>query len=256
MQYFIHRPAPPLSCSIELVWYNRGYSVDHRRERVLPNGRFQLIIDLSGGFEPIVVGMRSEYTMLETATLQHIISVVFWPGGTHEFFEVPAEAFYNEVVPLEQVWGAEVPWLRDRLRDAPTPAEKFQVLEAALLRRRSERRRLHAAVRHALGRFGRDAHIGSVRDVTQETGVSRRHLARLFREQVGITPKLYCRIRRFQRVVHGIAAGAEVDWTDVALAGGYCDQAHLGHEFRAFSGITPGDYLASDRPHVNHVAVD
>jgi AraC-like DNA-binding protein len=256
MRYFIHRPAPPLNGSIELVWYNLGYSVEHRRERALPNGRFQLIIDLSGGFEPIVVGMRSEYTMLETATLQHIISVVFWPGGTHEFFDVPAEAFYDAVVPLEQVWGAEAPWLRDRLLDAPTPAEKFQVLEAALLRRRSERRQLHAAVRHALGRFRRDAHIDSVRTVTQETGVSRRHLARLFREQVGITPKLYCRIHRFQRVVHRIGKGAGVDWADVALAGGYCDQAHLAHEFRAFSGMTPSDYAASERPHVNHVAVD
>jgi hypothetical protein len=76
MRYFIHRPAPPLSSSIELVWYNVGYSVDHRRERALPNGRFQLIIDLSGGFDPSVVGMRSEYAMLETATLQHVNHVV------------------------------------------------------------------------------------------------------------------------------------------------------------------------------------
>jgi hypothetical protein len=41
---FIHRPAPPLGCSIELVWYNEGYPAAHRRERSLPNGRFQLII--------------------------------------------------------------------------------------------------------------------------------------------------------------------------------------------------------------------
>ena len=154
------------------------------------------------------------------------------------------------------MWGAEAPWLRDRLRDAPTPAEKFQVLEAALVRRRSAHRTLHAAVRYALGRIGRDARIGSVHDVTKETGVSRSYLARLFREQVGITPKLYCRIHRFQRVVRRIAAGAEVDWTDVALAGGYCDQAHFGHEFRAFCGMTPSEYAASYRPHVNHVVVD
>ena len=253
---FIHRPAPPLACSIEHVWYNEHYQVAHRRERALPNGRFQLIIDLSGGFEPIVVGMRSEYAVLETATLQHIVSVVFRPGGTREFFDVPADAFYNDVVPLEQVWGADAAWLRDRLRDAPTPAEKFRVLDAVLLRRRSERRQLHAAVRHALGRFGHDAHIRSVLEVTKETGVSRRHLAQLFRQQVGITPKLYCRVHRFQRVVQRISAGAAVDWADVALAGGYCDQAHFSNEFRDFSGMTPGDYLASDRPYVNHVVVD
>jgi AraC-like DNA-binding protein len=253
---FIHQPGPPLGCSIEHVWYNEHYQVAHRRERALPNGRFQLIIDLSGGFEPIVVGMRSEYALLETATLQHVMSVVFRPGGTREFFDLPADAFYNGVVPLEQVWGADALWLRDRLRDAPTPAEKFRVMDAALLRRRSERRQLHAAVRHALGRFGRDAHIRSVLAVTKETGVSRRHLAQLFRQQVGITPKLYCRVHRFQRVVQRISAGAAVDWADVALAGGYCDQSHFANEFRDFSGMTPGDYLASDRPYVNHVVED
>jgi AraC-like DNA-binding protein len=253
---FIHRPAPPLGCSIDHVWYNEHYQVGHRRERALPNGRFQLIIDLSGGFEPIVVGMQSEYALLETAALQHIMSVVFWPGGTCEFFDVPADAFYNDKVPLEQVWGADAPRLRDRLRDAPTPAEKFRVLDAALLRRRSQRRQLHAAVRHALGRFAHDAHIRSVLEVTKETGVSRRHLAQLFRQQVGITPKLYCRIHRFQRVVQRAFAGASVDWVEVALAGGYCDQAHLSNEFRDFSGMTPGDYLASDHPFANHVVED
>jgi AraC-like DNA-binding protein len=254
--FVIHRPAPPLDSSIEMFWYVESYPAVHRRERALPNGRFQLIIDLSEGFEPLVVGMRSQYTVLETAALQHIMSVVFWPGGTRALFGVPADAFYDEAVPLDCVWGADAARLRDRLREARTAAEKFCVLEAVLRRHRSQRLELHAAVRHALGRFQHEAHIRSVLDVTKETGLSRRRFAQLFREQVGITPKLYCRIHRFQRVVRRIASGAPVDWAEVALAGGYCDQAHLANEFRDFSGITPSAYLGSDRPFVNHVAMD
>src|SRR5713226_4404245 len=101
-----HRPAPPLDGLIEMFWYIDSYPVVHRKERALPNGRFQLIIDLSENFEPIVVGMQSHYAVLETSTLQHTMSIVFRPGGTHELFGVPADAFYNEVVPLEQLWGA------------------------------------------------------------------------------------------------------------------------------------------------------
>src|ERR1700704_562307 len=55
-----------------------------------------------------------------------------------------------------------------------------------------------------------------------------------------------CRLHRFQDVSRQIALGAPVDWTDLALAGGYCDQAHLAHEFRDFSGISPTAYLASE----------
>src|SRR5262249_58525693 len=89
--------------------------------------------------------------------------------------------------------------------------------------------------------------IRSVLDVAREAGLSRRRFAQLFREQVGLTPKLYCRLCRFQGVLRQISLSAPVDWADLALAGGYCDQAHLANEFRHFSGISPSAYVASNR---------
>ena len=96
-------------------------------------------------------------------------------------------------------------------------------------------------------KFARAPHIRSVLGVARETGLSRRRFAQLFRKQVGLTPKLYCRLHRFQQVRRQIASGAPVDWVDLALAlaGGYCDQAHLVNEFRNFSGISPSVYLAN-----------
>ena len=49
--FFIHRPAPPLASSVEMFWYGEGYPAAHRTERALPNGRFQLIIDLSHSYK-------------------------------------------------------------------------------------------------------------------------------------------------------------------------------------------------------------
>src|SRR3989442_14620674 len=172
-----------------MFWYGEGYNAAHRTERALPNGRFQLIFDLSDGFArdevgaaqryqpataPLVVGMQSRFAVLETAALQHIIGVAFWTGGTRALFDVPADAFYNNVVPLEQVWGADTDRLRDRLRETRGAAGKFCVLEAALLRHRRERLELHGAVRYALGRFRCVPPIPRVLDVNKETGLSRR----------------------------------------------------------------------------------
>jgi AraC-like DNA-binding protein len=120
-------------------------------------------------------------------------------------------------------------------------------METALLARVNRRLELHRAVRYALGEFRRAPHIRSVLDVTRETGLSRRRFAQLFREQVGLTPKLYCRLHRFQGVLRQISSGAPVDWADLAVAGGYYDQAHLANEFRSFSGISPASYLASEQ---------
>ena len=251
-----HRPAPPLASYVESLWYCEGYQVPHRQERVLPNGRFQLIIDLANGFSPMIIGMQSRYSVIQTAAIQSMIGVVFWPGGARAVLPVPAEEFFNRAVPLDSIWRSAAAELRDRLCEAPDPQQKFRILEADLQRRAEQRIQLHPSVLYALKEFRRQPHARGILEVASETRLSRRRFAQLFREQVGVTPKLYCRLRRFQQVVRQIAAGQPVDWADVALSGGYSDQSHMSHEFREFSGFSPGAYLASKRPFPNHVAIE
>jgi AraC-like DNA-binding protein len=259
MMLLTHRPGPPLASYVEAFWYYDGYQTAHHKERVLPNGRFQIVIDLSAGLGA-VSGMRSQYIVIETAAIQSVMGVIFWPGGARGFFEVPANELYNRVVPLDAIWGSQATQLRDRLRDAVTLRGKFQVLEAALIqavqRAAKAQLALHPSVQYALREFRHVPHVRTVMDVSREAGLSRRRFSQLFHEQVGIRPKLYCRLVRFRGVVRQIAAGGAVDWADVALAGGYYDQAHLAHEFRAFSGISPSSYLAAERPFINHVRMD
>lgn len=75
----------------------------------------------------------------------------------------------------------------------------------------------------------------------------------IFRGQTGYTPKVFCRIRRFQKALDCIEASGTVDWSAVALDSGYFDQAHFNHDFRAFSGINPSTYLVHRTPLRNHV---
>ena len=260
MMLLTHRPGPPLSHYVETLWYYVGHQTTNRnKERVLPNGRFQVVIDLSGG-PGAVCGMRSQYIVIEPAAIQSVMGVVFRPGGARGFFAVPSSEFYNQVVPLDGVWGSQGTRLQQRLREVLTVRGKLQALEAALLqatqRGDEERFALHPSVQYALRVFRHVPHVRTVDDVAREAGLSRRRLSQLFGEQVGMTPKLYCRLIRFRQVVRQIAAGGRVDWAAVALAGGYFDQAHLAHEFRHFSGLSPCRYLAAERPFSNHVRID
>jgi AraC-like DNA-binding protein len=253
------RPGPPLASYVEALWYYDGNQTSHHKERVLPNGRFQIVIDLSSG-PGAVAGMRSQYVVIDTAAIQMVMGVVFRPGGARGFFDEPADEFYNQVVPLDAVWGSLTARLRDRLRETATVRAKFQLLEMALLQIMETgiagRLALHPSVQYAVREFRHVPHIRTVIDVGKEAGLSRRRLSQLFREQVGMTPKLYCRLIRFRQVMRQIVIGGPVDWANVALGGGYCDQAHLAHEFREFSGFSPTSYLAAERPFANHVRVD
>ena len=260
--YLQRPPGLPLAPYVETLWCCEGYEAAHRRERVLPNGRFQLIIDLAlRDLAPrpspsIIVGVRMAYSILETASIQSVVGVVFQPGGALPFFDAAADEFHDRTVPLDQVWSSAGSLLRDRLLEAGSPAARLNILETELRRRLGKPAELHSAVRYALREFGRSPHAAGILEVARDAGLSRRRFTALFREQVGLTPKLYCRLGRFRQVVRRSAAGAPVDWAQVALDGGYYDQAHMAHEFREFSGVSPGEWLASERPFANHAVVD
>jgi AraC-like DNA-binding protein len=254
--YLRLRPGPALAPYVEALWSCEGYEATHRQERVVPNGRFQLLIDLTPGGRLMVIGMRTTYSILETASIQSVLGVVFRPGGARPFFDPPADEFYDRAVSLEQVWSVGSDRLRQHLLEATGQATRLRILEAELQQRLRPITELHSAVRYALDEFGSDSYVTRVLKVARDTGLSRRRFSGLFREQVGLTPKRYCRLRRFQEVMRRIASGAPIDWTQVSLDGGYYDQAHMAHEFREFSGVPPGAWRTSERPFRNHAVID
>src|SRR4051794_11284634 len=175
------RPALPLSAWVDQLWYCENYRSPHRRERVLPSGSFDLILDLACGAPPLICGIRSGYVVIETAALRSILGVVFRPGGARAFFGAPSDAFANREVPLDCVWGADAARLVDRLRQAPTPSARFDLVEAALLERTPDVPAPHPAVTHALTAIERSHHTATIEAVSRDSGLSRRRLSQLFR---------------------------------------------------------------------------
>ena len=89
--------------------------------------------------------------------------------------------------------------------------------------------------------------------LVERVGFSQRHFTQLFSDGVGLAPKLFSRVSRFQKVVQTLHAQRQVNWTDIALSCGYYDQAHFNHDFQSFAGMTPTEYQAKRTEHVNHV---
>ncbi len=91
--------------------------------------------------------------------------------------------------------------------------------------------------------------------VAEQIGISHKHLLREFDRCVGLGPKLFARVCAFQRVIRHVGHSTEVDWAETAATCGYFDQAHLIHEFNAFSGLTPSTYLNKRGPFLNYLQV-
>lgn len=154
---------------------------------------------------------------------------------------------------LDELWQGRATELRDRLLEASTWEARFLVLERFLLMVMQPPDR-YSAINFALREFDRSP-TSSVSAVTDKVGFSARHFNKIFRDRVGLTPKLFCRIRRLQQVLDLVSSKDQVDWTDIAIACGYFDQAHFIHDFRMFANCTPTEYLAQRGFHPCHVVL-
>jgi AraC-like DNA-binding protein len=271
-----HTPAPPLNRFVRSNWYARAPQPGHRVERILPTGNTQVLINLANDYlhdcqegkplrkspPAVIAGGRSVYEIVNTADMADLIGIVFEPGRFPAFVSDAADLFSNRFVDLEDVWGTPARSLRDRLRELATPEQRLLCFErflAETFAARTLRSRpvQHCAVDYALRRFASAPSLVTVRDVARNTGWSERRFSQVFREQVGFSPKVWCRIRRFQRVVEHLHADVDVPWSKLALDCGFYDQSHFANEFRAFSGIDATTYVTGGRTAwANHVPAD
>src|SRR4051812_48513109 len=192
------RPRPPLDTFIECVWHHAiQHSGAHAPERVLPNGRFQLVLNLGSGTAS-VSGLRSKFVVVDTAAVSCAMGVVFAAAAPTYFFAPSAREFSERSVALSLVWGPYGIRLLERLQGERSPLQRLTILESALLdilvTRTVRHHAIHPAVIQALRMFHRAPHINTVTDVSSASGWSRRWLTRVFNNSVGMTPKRYCRL--------------------------------------------------------------
>jgi AraC-like DNA-binding protein len=258
MRFYSYEPLPPLADFIHNFWHCAD-APSHSRERILPSGTIELVINLCDDevriydarqpesyrrFPGIVIsGTYAGAFVIDPSQHASMMGVHFRPGGAFAFFGGAVGELTSSHVALEALWGRPATELRERLCAAASPQKRFRILENMLnsrLRRLSE----HAAVSLALEIFG-SAGIGdSVHAVAERVGLSQRRLIQVFTAQVGLTPKLFCRVLRFQQVREYVDQATTLNWGQVALACNYCDQSHLIRDFQKFSGLTPTDYLS------------
>jgi AraC-like DNA-binding protein len=152
-------------------------------------------------------------------------------------------------VDLSDVWGADARRALDLLSsgDVGTRLDRFEALLAARVRTPP-----HVVVRHALERFRASPTAPTVGEVQRESGYGHRYFTTLFHRDVGLTPKVYCRIRRTAEAL-SLLRDPRVPLADVAVRAGFFDQAHMNRDFRAITGLSPGAYRAIDPADAHHV---
>jgi AraC-like DNA-binding protein len=199
----------------------------------------------------VVGGPRSVFYVRDVAEPARSVGAQLQHGALCLLTFAPAHELAGRHIALEALFGSTIASLREQLQEAPSPDCALDVLEGLLAARLPNVRGVHPVVAHALARFS-STH-DDVSEVVGESGYSHRRFITLFRESVGLTPKEYCRVIRFQRALAVTAARPQVSLAELAVTCGYSDQPHLSRDFRALAGISPGHYRKIRPSNPNHV---
>lgn len=276
----LHRPRPPLDQFVEHVTFFSGYMPPHQREKLIPDGAIQIIVDMSerkkrlydsdyapGGRDfrrAWIAGMQMRPIIIEAQQEASLLIIRFRPGGALPFLGFAAEGLNGTVEVLSDVIGHAASLLRDRVLEAESAEAKMGAVEGWLLEQAGGHPHVDPVVSWLAERAATPGGL-KVRDLAEETGYSERQLRNIFRKWIGLGPKQYLRVRRFQNVLAHLARPdaalpapfdemvdhtarfERADWADLAARFGYADQSHLNMDFQHFAAMTPQTYFRSYR---------
>ena len=254
MRYREIQPSPFARDFIDRYWVLEQDRADVGSvQRVVPDGSVELILNLaeplessSGGAwkkQPpsFLAGQITRPLRLRCAAPARVLGVRFLPHGPSDLLGMPMDEITDSFVPVADLSPALTSDL-NRAIEAPTVAGQFASVEAALVRRARAKGNdplVMEAVRQM--RSG----LGDMGWLASHLALSRRQFERRFSKRVGLPPKLFFRMQRFQRVFRAIEAETS-NWADIAIRCGYYDQAHLIRDFKEFSGEAPRAVLEGD----------
>ena len=255
------RPDDPLGWAVARIWDFDGMA-GAPQERVFPNGLVELIVQLDDPYLDVhenhlvptpavcVTGIYSRALVVQAPRKRcRVLGVRLHPVGAWRVLAHPLSELADATADLGDLLGHPVAELAERCYEAASGIERVRRAVAWLghrLQPPAAACTVDPAVHWVARRIaaaGGNRPIGPLR---AETGFSDARLVGLFRQQVGVTPKRYARIHRFDRALTLLSReGASL--AGVALSAGYYDQPHMNAEFRKMAGLTPREFLTATR---------
>lgn len=263
------QPPPPLSQYVELLTWYADYQPDYAHERLLPQGVVELIIDLTDPPKFIydndslavtqtcrkawIAGLRHEYITISAVPGSSMLVIRFKEGMAYPVLQMPIGLLKNQVLPADLALNPDINRLHEQLVNAPTPEDKFAFALQFIVERLRRSKEIHPAVVFAVEKILADPAQVTVDAIARKTGWSHKHLVALFDKFVGVSPKEFVRISRFQKAIFDIGNEAVVDWSRLVYDCGYYDQAHFIKDFKRFSGLSPVAYLGERGEDLNYL---
>jgi AraC-like DNA-binding protein len=257
MIYRIYQPQPQLAAIIEHYWYSKidltqsllqvyptpilqGMTFNFRKLKEKHSlGNRDLVLDK----QVYLFGQPTGYRNVETSDEGiEIIGVKFQPLGIARITGINMREMADNIFPAEDIWGREIELLCDQMQSLADVEQSISVLENFLLKKYHQIN-LHyrsQQVEQVLELLSTSRGATRMTELQRTTNITRKTLERSFYNYLGVSPKRYAQIVRFNAAKSLIELNPKIQYAEIAYQLGYFDHSHFISEFKRFAGVTPG----------------
>lgn len=197
----------------------------------------------------LVSGIQDQHREFMMSGKLGMMGAFLFPYALPLLFNLSADALTNRTVEISDLFGSEGLFLKEEVVEASTTTQRVEIIGAYLLKKTNDRGIGHDGLLQGVREIVRVNGVATIDSLIAATGVSARQLDRRFMSSVGISPKMFSRLVRFQASLQLPQKRSTATLTELALEAGYYDQSHFIRDFKTFSGISPGYYFRLDPHH-------
>ena len=259
MVYQEYPIAEPLKPYVKVIWSMESEESWAPPMRILPDSCVELVIHFNQPYkttfsdniteiqpQSFIVAQMKNFIEIQPNGEIGMVSIRFSAQGAYHFFGMPMKEIANGIVDLKLVWNNLAKEIEERIIESKNTEQRVNRIQQYLLMQLSKNGQADITVDHCLNLIYSTKGQIRVEDLSTNTGMSNRQLVRKFNNAIGISPKEFSRIIKFISSLHYLKQNSETNLSAAAHNLGYYDQAHFIHDFKEYSGLTPGQFLTLD----------
>lgn len=261
MIFEIHKPNQKIEKYIESIFYYKDFIPDHSIERVVPTGHIFVIFEFdnftrhtydgstlkpNGNFNKVwISGLHQNYLSISAHKNSEMMVIQFKHLGAYPFIHKQLDQLTEKVLQAEQIFGNDIIELRNSILQVTSVREKFDKVENWLLKRFDANYIPSKEIEEIMSVLKQSSSKG-IAELQKNYPKTHKQLISDFKKYVGISPKYFHRILRFNDILLQINQKKHISWSSISYEFGYSDQSHFIKDFKHFSGFNPEEFIKND----------
>lgn len=249
MQFAEYEPQPALHGYVDAFWKldNSRATAPTNSGTILPDGCVEVVLccgdpvipSLRRGAKPLfsfVVGQMERPYRIRYVGRANLLGIRLHPAAARCLLTTPSNRLTNRITSLARLQPELDVCLAEAVR---RPRHRLKRVSQVLEERMRASGRPDAVISAAVDAIRAQHGCARIGDLARSLAIGERRLQRKFEREVGLTPKRWARIIRFQAAFEASSNTVREAWVDLAARFGYADQAHMVREFAEFTGVAP-----------------